>query len=119
MIRVLAASALLALSAGAASAADARLTANLAQPVAAKTRVVAGGAVWTCEGGACFAAAPSSRSNSFRACQALAKEVGAVTAYGGRSQLEAEQLAKCNTVAKAPAATQTASTAPAEAAGAN
>lgn len=118
MIRILAASAALVLSAGAASAADARLTASLAQPVAAKTRVVAGGAVWTCEGGTCNAGAATSRSAGFRACQALAKEVGAVTAYGGRSTLGAEQLAKCNASAKASGATQTVA-ASAEAAGAN
>lgn len=118
MIRALAASAVLILSAGAASAADARLTANLAQPVAEKTRVVAGGAVWVCEGSTCFTGAASSRTSSFRACQALAKEVGAVRSYGGRNQLETEQLAKCNVAAKAPAATMTAE-APAEAAGAN
>lgn len=102
--RVSALAAALALSAGAAAAADTRVTASLEQPVSAQTRVVAGGAVWNCQGSTCSAAAASSRSLGYRACKELVKKVGPVTAYGGRQPLEAEQLAKCNVTAKAPAA---------------
>jgi hypothetical protein len=95
-LQVLAAAAVLSLSfAGVASAAD-RMTAALEQPVAAKIKVVAGGAVWTCEGATCSATATTSRSTTFRACADLAKEVGRVSSYGGKSLLQAEQLGKCN-----------------------
>lgn len=106
--RALAVAAALTVSAGVAAAADTRLTAALEQPVAAKTRVIAGGAVWTCEGSTCSAAATSTRAVGFRGCQSLAKEVGALVSYGGKSQLEAAQLAKCNASAKAPTSTLTA-----------
>lgn len=105
-LHVLAAAAALSLSAaGSALAAD-RMTALLEQPVAAKTKVVAGGAVWLCEGSTCSTTAVSSRSVTFRACQSLAKEVGRVSSYGGKSSLDAEQLGKCNASATQVAATQ-------------
>ncbi len=95
-------SALLLFAAGSAAAAE-RITANLEAPVAAKTKIVAGGSVWTCEGGSCFAVAQTSRSTSVRACQSLAKEVGRVASFGSTDDLFVDaQLGKCNTAA-APA----------------
>jgi hypothetical protein len=91
--------------AGPALAAE-RVVANLEAPVAAKIKVVAGGAVWNCEGTSCFAAAPTSRTVSVRACQALAKEVGRVAGYGGRNTLDTEDLTRCNASAPQLAETQ-------------
>ena len=44
-----------------AALADDPITAKLQSPVAAKTKLIAGGAVFMCEGDVCLAAAPSSR----------------------------------------------------------
>ena len=96
--------------AGAASAAD-RIVAQLEAPVAAKTKIVAGGSLWNCEGATCVAAQQSSGATSVRACKSLAKEVGRLTAFGAeRVSFAAEQLSKCNAAAAAPSAgaTQTA-----------
>jgi hypothetical protein len=90
-------------SAAGAFAAENTFSASLASPVA-KTKIVAGGAVWNCEGETCVAGAITTETSSLRACKALAKEVGPLAAYGGRAAFEADKLAKCNTVAKAPAA---------------
>jgi hypothetical protein len=109
---ILAAAAALSLSFAGASAAADRIVAQLESPVAAKTKIVAGGAVWTCDGASCSAVAQSSRSTSVRACQSLAKEVGRVTTFGAeRGPFAAEKLSECNTAAAsqaAPAVTQTA-----------
>ena len=98
-------------SAGSALAAD-RIVAQLEAPVAAKTKIVAGGSVWSCEGATCSAVNVSSRSTSLRSCQSLAKEVGRLSTFGGeRAVFPAEQLTRCNTAAATPAAgaaTQTA-----------
>ena len=88
-----------------------RLIAELETPVAAQTKLVVGGSIWNCEGARCSAAQQTSGATSVRACKALAKEVGRLSAFGGEStRLEAEQLGKCNTAAapKAPGATETA-----------
>ena len=107
MTRLLAAAAALALTAGAAVASETSLTATLAQPVASPAKFVAGGAVWNCEGDTCVSGVATSRTMSVRACAALAREVGPIASYGGRNQMEAERLAKCNAsvVARAPAST--------------
>jgi hypothetical protein len=99
-----AAAALTLSTAGAALAADV-VTAKLAQPVAAKTKLIAGGAVFLCEGDACTASASNPRTLTAGACKDLVKEVGAVSSYGGaRRQLDADKLGQCN----ASAATQVA-----------
>lgn len=97
-LQVLAAVAAFALSAGSAFAAE-RVVANLEQPVAAKIKVIAGGAVWYCEGSTCSASAASTRTVSVRACRDLAKVVGRVSTYGARSPLDAEALTRCNDAA--------------------
>lgn len=96
-LQVLAAAAALSLAfAGVSVAADGKVVATLKTPVAAKTKVVAGGAVFYCEGDTCVAPTAPSRTNTTKGCKALAKEVGAVTAFGS---LEAAELAKCAGVA--------------------
>ncbi len=96
--------------ASSATAAD-RIVAELESPVAAQTKLIVGGSVWTCEGTRCSAAQQTSRATSLRACQSLAKEVGRLSSFGvERTRFEGEQLGKCNTAAaaKAPAATEAA-----------
>lgn len=100
-LRMLAAAAIISMTfATAATAADAKLTVSLKAPVAAKTKIVAGGAVFSCEGDTCVAFAAPARATTVAGCKALVKEVGEVTAYtNGKRALEGEDLAACNTAA--------------------
>jgi hypothetical protein len=82
--------------------ADGRIAAALDAPVAAKTKVVAGGAVFVCEGAECVSTQAPSRALTAVACKALAKEVGRVAAFGGETKsLDADDLTRCNVSAKA------------------
>jgi hypothetical protein len=95
-LQVLAAAAALSLVfAGASFAADGKIVVSLKTPVAAKTKVVAGGAVWNCEGATCVAAAAPARTDSTKGCKALSKEVGEVVAFGS---LGNDDLAKCGAI---------------------
>lgn len=104
-LRTLAAVAAVSVSMFAGSAfADGRIAAALDAPVAAKTKVVAGGAVFVCEGSECVSAQAPSRALTATACKALAKEVGRVSAFGGESRsLDADDLTRCNASAKGSA----------------
>lgn len=94
--QVLAAAAALSLAfAGTSFAADGKIVVSLKTPVAAKTKVVAGGAVFNCEGTICVAAAAPSRTDTTKGCKALSKEVGEVVAFGS---LGNDDLAKCGAV---------------------
>ena len=94
--QVLAAAAALSLAfAGSSIAADGKIVVSLKTPVAAKTKVVAGGAVFNCEGSTCIAAAAPARTDTAKGCKALSKEVGEVVAFGS---LAGEDLAKCGVV---------------------
>ncbi|MBO9710972.1 MAG: hypothetical protein J7521_22440 [Caulobacter sp.] len=102
-LRSLAAVAALSVSmfAGAAFA-DGRIAAALESPVAAKTKVVAGGAVFVCDGSECVASTAPSRALTTVACKTLAKEVGRVAAFGGETKsLDADDITRCNASAKA------------------
>jgi hypothetical protein len=92
------------LSATAAMAGEA-VTATLSQPVAQPVKFIAGGAVFKCEGDACVANAPTSRTYGVDTCKAVAAKVGAVAAFAGRRTLDETRLAQCNTAAAQPAAT--------------
>ncbi len=82
--------------------ADGRIAVALENPVAAKTKVVAGGAVFVCDGAECVSTAAPSRALTAVACKALAKEVGPVAAFGGDTKtLDADDLTRCNASAKA------------------
>lgn len=86
-------------AAGAALAGDA-VTAKLQQPVAAKTKLVAGGAVFLCEADACVASSSNPRTFATASCKDLAKVVGPIASYGGdRRQLDEAKLGQCNAVA--------------------
>jgi hypothetical protein len=102
-LQTLAAVAALSVSMFAGSAfADGRIAAALENPLAAKTKVVAGGAVFVCEGAECVSTFAPSRALTAVACKALAKEVGRVAAFGGDNKsLDADELTRCNASAKA------------------
>lgn len=94
--QVLAAAAALSLAfAGSSIAADGKIVVSLKTPVAAKTKVVAGGAVFTCEGATCVALTAPARTDTAKGCKALSKEVGEVVAFGS---LGGDDLAKCGAV---------------------
>jgi hypothetical protein len=89
------------LMAGAAFAADGPVSAKLNAPLTAKTKVVAGGAVFYCEGDSCVATAAPSRALTAASCKALVKEVGRVSSFAGDvKSLSAEDLDRCNASAK-------------------
>ncbi|MES2035236.1 MAG: hypothetical protein V4466_13770 [Pseudomonadota bacterium] len=99
-LRMLAAAAILSMSFAGAAYADGKVTVSLKAPVAAKTKVVAGGAVYSCEGDSCIAASAPARAVTVSGCKALVKEVGQVTAFAnGKRALEGADLASCNGVA--------------------
>jgi hypothetical protein len=88
------------LFAGAAFA-DGRVAVTLESPLAAKAKVIAGGAVFVCDGAECVASAAPSRTLSVISCKALAKEVGRVTAFSGDAKtFDADELTRCNAAAK-------------------
>jgi len=86
----------------AATAADAadQISAKLQAAVPAKTKVIAGGVVFVCEGDSCVAQGRSSRTIATSSCKQLVKVVGAVSTFGdAKKQLDADKLAACNAVA--------------------
>jgi hypothetical protein len=98
---MLTAAAVLSLSFAGVAWADGKVSASLKTPVAAKTKVVAGGAVFTCEGSTCVAIEAPARVVSVAGCKELVKKVGEVSAFAnGRRAVEGEALAACNAVAK-------------------
>ena len=100
--------ALSALSLSTAAYASDAVTAKLAQPVPAKTKFIAGGAMFVCEADACVAAAATSQTYSNATCKAVAEKVGPVTSFANTRAFEADRLAACNAnaVAKAGDATR-------------
>lgn len=94
--------ALVTLSAGSAFAGDA-VTAKLAAPVAEKTKFIAGGAMFNCEGDTCVAAAPTSQTFAASTCKTIADKVGVVASFEGRKSLDEGKLANCNAKAIAKA----------------
>ena len=96
-LRTLAAAAILSASFAAPALAAGAISVALQAPVAAKTKIVAGGAVFSCVGATCVATNAPSRALTAATCKAIVKEVGAVTAFsGGRKALDADDLARCN-----------------------
>jgi len=99
-LRTLTAAAVISLTFAGAAWADGKITASLKTPVAAKTKIVAGGAVFVCEGSNCVALVAPSRAASTAGCKALVKEVGALTAFGSdRKALDGADLEACNAAA--------------------
>ena len=79
---------------------------TLEQPVKAKTKIVADGAVWVCEQTSCVAGyTPDESLFGVAECKDLAKQVGRVTSFQANSKpaLQPAALEKCNSAVKAPA----------------
>ncbi|HEY3950786.1 CC_3452 family protein [Phenylobacterium sp.] len=95
--------ALVTLSAAPAAFAGESVVAKLAQPVTQATKVIAGEAVFNCEGDACVANAPTSQTFSSSTCKVIAAKFGPVTAYTGSKPMDDTRLAACNSVAVARA----------------
>lgn len=102
MIRstVAAAAALLSLTVASQAAAQSMVNVKLEQPVAQRTQLVAGGAVFICEGAECVANAPTSRTYAAATCKDLAKKFGAVASFErGAKSFDGERLSACNEAA--------------------
>jgi hypothetical protein len=95
-LQMLAAAAVLSFAVSGVALADGKITATLKTPVAEKTKYVAAGAVFVCEGDTCVATTAPSRTDSAKGCRAFVKEVGPVVAFG---TLAADDLAKCGVTA--------------------
>ena len=95
--------ALVTLSAAPALAAGDPVTAKLQTPVAQKTKFIAGGAMFVCEGDACVASAPQSTTFASSTCKTIAAKVGPVASFGGYKSMDEARLADCNAVAVARA----------------
>ena len=102
-LRILAACAALATLAAGQAFAGEPITAKLAAPVAERTKIIAGGAMFICEGDTCVALAPTSVTFAASTCKAIADRVGAVAAFSGRRALDDRRLADCNEKALAKA----------------
>ena len=101
-LRTLTAAVVLSLAFAGSAFADGRVIATLEAPVAARTKVIAGGAVFACDGAECVALSAPSRALTAAACKAIAKEVGRVSAFAGATKaLDADELGRCNAAAKA------------------
>jgi len=97
MVRTLIAAATLAF-AGAAYAQAPVVTATPATAISGK--IIAGDTLWACSGAACTTAKIDSRPAI--ACAQVVKQIGAVSSFAvGGTALGADDLAKCNTRAKA------------------
>ena len=75
------------LSAAPAFAADS-VVAKLAQPVPQATKLIAGEAVFNCEGDTCVAITPQSMTFSTGACKTIASKFGPVTSYTGAKPMD-------------------------------
>lgn len=83
------------------AAAQTLVTAKLEQPVAERTRLVAGSAVFWCEGEACVATVSNSRTFIPATCKEIASRFGPVTAFeSGSKGYDAARLEACNASAK-------------------
>jgi hypothetical protein len=77
------------------------VTAKLQTPVAQKTKFIAGGAMFVCEGDSCTAQATTSATLSAATCKTVAGKVGPVAAFGGSKSFDDARLGDCNSVAVA------------------
>jgi len=77
------------------------VVAKLQQPVAEKTKFIAGGAIFVCESDACAATAPTSQTFATDTCKTIAGKLGPVAAFTGAKPMDDKRLAACNAVAVA------------------
>lgn len=83
------------------------VVAKLNSPVVEKTKLIAGGSMFTCEGDTCIAVVPTSQTMNLATCKAVAAKVGPLASYGARNALEADRLAACNATAVAKVQSKT------------
>lgn len=96
-----AAAALLTFALAGQAAAETLVTAKLEQSVAERTRLVAGSAVFWCEGEACVASVSNSRTFIPATCKDIASRLGPVVSFeSGARAFDAERLAACNASAR-------------------
>ena len=82
--------------AGSALAGEA-LVAKLQTPVAAKTKFIAGGAMFVCEADACVATTLTSQTYGSATCKTIAKAAGSVAGFStSRKAFDADQVNACN-----------------------
>jgi hypothetical protein len=74
---------------------------KLQTPLTAPTKVVAGGAIFSCAGDACVAASPANGTGDFSTCKTVVHSVGVALSFGtAAAPLPADRLAACNESAK-------------------
>lgn len=96
-----AAAAVLAFAAATPALAADPVTVKLAAPLDATAKFIAGGAIFICTKDTCVASSPTSQTSNVSACKEVAKNVGAVSSFGGiRMQFDAAKLEECNAAAK-------------------
>ena len=73
------------------------ITVKLQTPVAARTKVIAGGVMFVCEADACSTQTEASQVFAASTCKVIAKTAGPVVSFGGpRRSLDTDKLAACN-----------------------
>lgn len=77
--------------------ADGRTVVTLQQPIAAKTKFVAGGGVWSCEATTCIAGYTPEETFGPTQCHEVAKQAGPVASFEDEHHaLQSAALDKCN-----------------------
>ena len=77
--------------------ADGRTVVTLQQPIAAKTKFVAGGGVWSCEASTCVAGYTPEETFGPTQCHEVAKQAGPVASFEDEHHsLQPAALEKCN-----------------------
>lgn len=87
------------LSFAGAAFAETPITVKLASPLAAPTKIVAGGAVFVCAGDTCTATPATPQTFSTATCKTLAKNVGVVASFNSNKSFDDARLSTCNAVA--------------------
>lgn len=86
---------------GSAAFAAVPISATLDVPLPEARSVVAGGAVWRCEGTTCVAGSADRTTMSVDACKQLVRRVGRVTGFASQLRsLDEATLERCNAVAR-------------------
>lgn len=85
----------------ASAAAAEPVVAKLQTPTAKKMSVIAGGAVFICQGPECISAGPTDRTITLEGCRQLSKRVGPIESLGdSKRSLSPEKVAACKGAAK-------------------
>jgi hypothetical protein len=94
---------LVAAPAFAGTALDRPLTAKLQAPVAEKTKIIAGGAMFVCEAGAdaCIAVGAAPSTLSLAACKTISSKVGTIVSFESFKKLDEARLSECNAYGEA------------------